>query len=111
MVGDGTKHLDETRFRIAALTQRLTFDHTSARRSSLPEGLRDHLMHDRWKPDFAVPEMRYALCNAHRLRELRALTELDGEAWAHRVQMLLRMAFYSYSIATISSTPNSSMHS
>ena len=36
--------------------------------------------------------MQHALRNAHHLRELEALAELDGEAWAHPMQQLLRMA-------------------
>ena len=97
---DGAKHLDETGFRIAARmqwlhvlsTRWLTFYHTSARRSSLLEGLRGCLVHDHWKPYFTVPDVQHALCNAHHLRELEALAELDGEGWAHRMQVLLRMA-------------------
>ena len=97
---DGAKHLDETGFRIAARgqwlhvlsTRWLTFYHTSARRSSLLEGLRGCLVHDHWKPYFTVPDVQHALCNAHHLRELEALAELDGEGWAHRLQVLLRLA-------------------
>ena len=34
----------------------------------------------------------HALCNAHHLRELKALAEIDGEGWARRMQQLLRRA-------------------
>lgn len=32
------------------------------------------------------------MSNAHRLRELKALAELDEAAWANHMQRLLRMA-------------------
>ena len=103
---DSVKHLDETGFRIAGRTQWLhglfarwlTCYHTSPRRSSLLAGLRGCLMHDHWKPYFTVPDVRHALCNAHHLRELEALTE-SGEAWAHRMQQLLRVADQAAGIA------------
>ena len=97
---DGVKHLDETGFQIAGRTQWLhvlctrwlTFYHASPRRSSLLAGLRGCLVHNHWKPYFRVPDVRHTLCNAHHLRELEALTEIEGEAWAHPMQQLLRMA-------------------
>ena len=39
-----------------------------------------------------VPNIRHQLCNAHHLRELQALVDLDREAWAGRMQRLLRRA-------------------
>ena len=97
---DSVKHLDETGFRIDGRTQwlhvigtpRLTFYRPSARRGSLLEGLRGCLVHDHWKPYFTIAGVRHALCNAHHLRELQALADLDGEAWAGRMQRLLRRA-------------------
>ena len=97
---DGAKHLDETGFRIGGrgqwlhvlCTAWLTFFRTSERRGSLLEGFRGCLVHDHWKPDFKVPDVQHALCNAHHLRELQALEELDGEAWASPLQQLLRTA-------------------
>ena len=96
----GAKHLDETGFRTGGKTQWLhvsstpwlTFYRTSARRGSLLEGLRGCLVHDHWKPYFTVRGVLHALCNAHHLRELQALVEIDGEDWARRMQQLLRRA-------------------
>ena len=97
---DGAKHLDETGFRIGGrgqwlhvlCTPWLTFFRTSERRGSLLDGFRGCLVHDHWKPYFKVPDVLHALCNAHHLRELQALAELDGEAWASPLQQLLRSA-------------------
>ena len=96
----GAKHLDETGFRIGGKTQWLhvistrwlTFYRTSPRRGSLLEGLRGILVHDHWKPYFTVRDVLHSLCNAHHLRELQALVEIDREDWARRMQLLLRRA-------------------
>ena len=39
-----------------------------------------------------MPNVRRQLYNAHHWRELQASLELDGEAWAVRMQRLLRRA-------------------
>ena len=97
---EGVKHLDETGFRIGGKTQWLhvlstpwlTFYRTSAQRGSVLEGLRGILVHDHWASYFKVKGVLHAMCNAHHLRELEALAELDGEAWARPMQQLLRRA-------------------
>ena len=94
---DGAKHLDETGFRIGGKTQWLhvistrwlTFYRTSPRRGSLLEGLRGILVHDHWKPYFTVRDVLHSLCNAHHLRELQALVEIDREDWARLVKLAL----------------------
>ena len=57
------------------------------------------LVQGHWKPYFTVPGVQHALCNAHHLRELEALTEIDGEAWARHMQRSLRMADQAAGIA------------
>ena len=49
-------------------------------------------MHDHWASYFQVEAVLHGLCNAHHLRELEALAKIDGEAWARRMQQLLRRA-------------------
>ena len=44
------------------------------------------------KPYFAMEGVKHSLCNAHHLRELQALVDIEGEAWAGRMQRLLRRA-------------------
>ena len=97
---DGVKHLDETGFRIAGKTQWLhvlstpwlTFYRTDAKRGSLLAGLKGILVHDHWASYFKIPGVLHAMCNAHHLRELQALVEIDGEDWARPMQQLLRRA-------------------
>ena len=55
-------------------------------------GLRGCLVHDHWQTYFKRTGVLNALCNAHHLRELKALAELDGEGCAWRMQQLLRRA-------------------
>ena len=98
VAGAAVKHLDETGFRIGgktwwlhiASTVWLTFYRTSARRGSLPENLTGVIVHDHWKPYYTLSSVLHALCNAHHLRELQALIEIENEDWAGKMQRLLR---------------------
>ena len=76
----------------------LTFYRTSAQRGSLLDGLRGILVHDHWASYFKVEGVLHGLCNAHHLRELEALAKIDGEAWARRMQQLLRRANWAVGI-------------
>src|SRR6202035_2774 len=84
------KHLDETGFRIGGQTQwlniastiLLTFYRISPKRGSLPENIVGVAVHDHWKPYYTLKGVLHALCNAHHLRELQALVEIEKEVWA-----------------------------
>ena len=49
------------------------------------------VVHDHWKPYYTMQGV-LTLCNAHHLRELKALVEIEKEAWAGEMQRLLRRA-------------------
>jgi transposase len=101
------KHLDETGFRIGGKTQwlhiastiLLTFYRISPKRGSLPENVTGIVVHDHWKPYYTLKGVLHALCNAHHLRELQALVEIEKEDWARKMQRLLRRACHASNLA------------
>ena len=48
--------------------------------------------------------VEHALCNAHHLRELQALVEIEHEDWAQRMQILLRRACHAEHLARANET-------
>ena len=101
------KHLDETGCRIAgaaqwlhvACTALLTFYRVAAKRGSLLANVTGIVVHDHWKPYYTMTNVSHALCNAHHLRELRALIDFDNEEWARKMQVLLRRAAHAVNLA------------
>ena len=101
------KHMDETGFRIGGKTQWLhiastvwlTFYRVSAKRGSLLAKVTGIIVHDHWKPYYTMTGVLHALCNAHHLRELKALVEIEKEDWARRMQRLLRRACHATNLA------------
>jgi hypothetical protein len=100
VVAAPVKHMDETGFRIGgklqwlhiASTIWLTFYRTSPKRGSLLENVEGIVVHDHWKPYYLLKGALHALCNAHHLRELKALIEIEKEDWAKLMWRLLRLA-------------------
>jgi transposase len=101
------KHMDETGFRIGGKTQWLhiastvwlTFYRVSAKRGSLLANVTGIVVHDHWKPYYTLKGVLHALCNAHHLRELKALVEIEKEDWARKMQRLLRRACHATNLA------------
>jgi transposase len=101
------KHMDETGFRIGGRTQwlhifstaLLTFYRVAAKRGSLLCGVTGIIVHDHWKPYYTMKGVLHALCNAHHLRELKALVEIEKEEWARKMQSLLRRACHAVNLA------------
>jgi len=92
------RHLDETGFRIGGKTQwlhtvsseTLTFYRVSETRGAVPEDLQGGIVvHDHFKPYYGLTGVLHAYCNAHHLRELKALIEFDAEPWAKDMSELL----------------------
>jgi transposase len=107
------KHMDETGFRIGAKTQWLhiastvwlTFYRTAAKRGSLLANVTGIVVHDHWKPYYTMTGVQHALCNAHHLRELKALVEIEKEVWAGKMQRLLRRACHATNLAREQGVP------
>lgn len=101
------KHRDETGFRIGgktpwlhvAVTTWLSFYRVSPKRGSLLEGIIGLVVHDHWKPYYTLEGVHHALCNAHHLRELQALIEIEKEPWALRMQRRLGRACHATHLA------------
>jgi transposase len=107
LVAAAVKHLDETGLRIGGKTQwrhiastlRLTFYRVSPKRGSLLANVTGIVGHDHWKPYYTMAGVLHALCNAHHLRDLKALVEIEQEDWARRMQRLLRRACHASNLA------------
>jgi transposase len=107
VAGAPVKHMDETGFRIGGKTQWLhvactawlTFYRVCAKRGSLLANVIGTVVHDHWKPYYTMPGVLHALCNAHHLRELKALVEIEKEDWARKMQQLLRRACHAANLA------------
>src|SRR5487761_1826533 len=107
VAGAPVKHMDETGFRIGGKTQwlhvastaLLTFYRVCAKRGSLLANVVGIVVHDHWKPYYMMPGVLHALCNAHHLRELKALVEIEKEDWARKMQRLLRRACHVTNLA------------
>src|SRR6516164_8990526 len=89
--------LDETGLRIAGETRWLhtasTLTHTFYRagepRSAVPEVKGGVVVHDHWRAYYGLESVDHAFCNAHLLRELQAVCELDKEPWAEALRAAL----------------------
>ena len=101
------KHLDETGFRIVkrlrwlhiAATAALTFYRIGSSRGDMLSGVSGIVVHDHWKSYDTIPDVEHALCNAHHLRELQALVEIEHEDWARQMQVLLCRACHAEHLA------------
>jgi transposase len=101
------KHMDETGFRVGGKTQwlhvastaLLTFYRVCHKRGSLLANVVGTVVHDHWKPYYTLTGVLHALCNAHHLRELNALVEIEKEDWARGMQQLLRRACHAANLA------------
>jgi transposase len=94
------KHLDETGYRIAGVLQwlhvastwLLTCYRTSGKRGAMLAGGRGIIVHDFWRPYLTLDGVTHALCNAHHLRELKALIDIEHEPWTRAMHRFLRQA-------------------
>ncbi len=82
------RHLDETGLRVAGklhwlhttLSEAFTFYRAEEKRGAIPSDLKcGVVVHDGFALYGALGQVDHALCNAHHLREFKALIELEGE--------------------------------
>jgi len=101
VVAAKVRHLDETGFRIGGKTRWLhsastavyTHYRVGETRGDVPRTMADGvIVHDHFKPYYVLRGAQHALCNAHHLRELQALIEIEKEPWAGAMHELLRTA-------------------
>ena len=94
------KHVDETGFRISGKTcwlhsigsKAATIYRPSSKRGEVPCDVRGIVVHDHFKSYYSkVKHAQHALCNAHHLRELKALIDNTQfhEPWANSMHRLL----------------------
>ncbi len=91
------KGADETGMRIEKKTQwfhvlctsLLTYYRVHSKRGSLLEDIEGIVIHDHWKPYLKLLLALHAFCNAHHIRELKAIHGLDLELWADKMRSLL----------------------
>ena len=91
------KHADETSIRIEGKTEWMHVTSNNElthyrveKRGDILSGLRGIIIHDHWKPYFKLTDVIHALCNAHHLRELTALEEIEKEPWAFLMTKFLQ---------------------
>ena len=76
-----------------------------SKRGSLLPKVTGIVVHDHWKPYYTMTGVLHALCNAHHLRELKALVEIEKEDWARKMQRLLRRACHATNLAREQAVP------
>lgn len=94
------KHLDETGLRIEKKTQWLhvmsneyaTIYRVSVKRGEMFQNLAGTIVHDCFTSYYALVGLLHGLCNAHILRELKAISQFEKEEWAGRMASLLCFA-------------------
>jgi transposase len=96
VVDAAVKHADETGIRIAkaikwvhVLATNLWTYYKISSRGDMPTELKGTIVHDHWKSYLKITEALHAFCNAHHIRELRAVYEIDMELWADAMMKLL----------------------
>ena len=107
------KHRDETGLRLGGLTHwlpvastwLLTCYRVSRQRGAMWTQMAGTIIHDHWAPYCTMTGVVHGLCNAHHLRELRALSEIEKEPWARDLARVLRWACHAVNLARCRERP------
>ncbi len=98
VAGAAVRHLDETGYRVAGKLHWLhttssllfTFYRAGEKRGDIPRDLQGGVVvHDHFLPYRRMDTVDHAFCNAHILRELQALIEIEKEPWAEPMRDML----------------------
>ncbi|KKQ32637.1 MAG: Transposase, IS66 [candidate division TM6 bacterium GW2011_GWF2_37_49] len=91
LINAPVKHVDESGMRIdgkikwahALCNDKLTHYRLPQKRSDIQQNLTGVVVHDYFKPYYSrLKDAQHAVYNAHILRELKAVSEIDKEPWA-----------------------------
>lgn len=76
--------------------ENFTHYRVSEKRGDIAKELTGVVTHDHFAPYYAQlgEDVEHSLCNAHHLRELKAVSEIDKEPWARR---MIRLLLFGYS--------------
>lgn len=93
-------HFDETSARVMGKThwihtsgtEQVTHYRISTKRGDIPQDFAGIAVHDHFVSYNKMANAQHAFCNAHHLRELKAIFEVDGDIWAHDMYILLKDA-------------------
>ena len=83
----------KTRWLHTLCSDQLVHYRASDKRGDVPTELEGVVIHDHFAPYYSkMNDVQHALCNAHHLRELKAVIEIDKEEWAKSMWRLLLLA-------------------
>ena len=92
------KGADESGFRVnnkiawlhTLCSNKFVYYRASEKRGDVPTDLKGIVVHDHFQSYFSkMKGVAHAMCNAHHLRELKAISEIDKEPWAKHLSRLL----------------------
>lgn len=97
---DSVVNFDETSARVKGKThwvhtsgtEQLTHYRISEKRGDVPKDFDGIAVHDHFVSYNKMTNAQHAFCNAHHLRELKAIFEVDGDMWARDIYTLLKEA-------------------
>ena len=94
-----TKGADESGIRIAGKlfwlhtlsNKEHVYYYATEKRGDIKKDLKGIVVHDGFASYYKLEDVQHALCNAHHLRELKAVAEIDKEPWARNMARLLKV--------------------
>ena len=93
------KGADESGLRVAGKlfwlhtlsSEECVYYYATEKRGDIKKDLEGVVVHDGFISYYNLENVQHALCNAHHLRELKAVVEIDKELWAKSMMCLLKL--------------------